>query len=76
MDGPAVVIIAGGEMTQMGYEDSTRRRSNYWTMRKPQLPGIMDSNDRGRITPIDIALAKLAGRLADLRAQDSSMTGM
>lgn len=69
------VIKAGGEMVHAGYDDSTDP-FELLDMAEGSIARIMDSNDRGKITPIDIALARSAQRLAVLRQQDSSMTGV
>jgi replicative DNA helicase len=69
------VIRAGGEMIQDGYDDSTDP-FELLDRSEQALARIMDSNDRGKITPIDVALARSAQRLAVLRQQDSSMTGV
>lgn len=69
------VIIAGGEMVRDGYETGTDA-FDLIDRAEASIARIMDSNDRGRITPIDSALAKFATRLAHLRTLDSSMTGI
>lgn len=69
------VIVAGGEMVRDGYETGTDA-FDLVDRAEASIARIMDSNDRGKITPIDSALAKFATRLAHLRTLDSSMTGI
>lgn len=69
------VINAGGAMVQQGYEQSTDA-FELLDMAEQSIARIMDSNDRGKITPVDSALARFATRLAELRANDSSLTGI
>lgn len=69
------VIKAGGEMVQEGYDDSTDP-FDLLDHAEASLSRIMDSNDRGKITPIDTALAKFTSRLAHLRTLESKMTGI
>lgn len=69
------VIEAGGMMVQEGYEETT---DPFELLDKAEqaIAGIMDSNDRGKITPIAAAAAKGMQRLSHLRQQDSSLTGV
>lgn len=69
------VILLGGEMIQEGYEDST---DPFDLLDKAEagIAAIMDSNDRGKITPVDSALAAFATRLAHLRTLETKMTGV
>lgn len=69
------VIKAGGQMVQEGYDDSTDP-FELLDHAERAIAGIMDSNDRGKITPIAAAAAKSMHRLAFLRKQDSSLTGV
>lgn len=69
------VIVAGGEMIRDGYETGIDA-FDLVDRAEASIARIMDSNDRGKITPIDSALAKFATRLAHLRTLDSSMTGI
>lgn len=69
------VIRAGGEMINDGY-DATTDAFDLLDRAEQSIARIMDSNDRGKITPIDSALAKFSNRLATLRLLDSKMTGV
>lgn len=69
------VIRVGGEMIGAAYDHGTDA-FELLDMAEGGVAQIMDGNDRGKITPIDSALAKFATRLADLRTKDSSMTGI
>jgi len=69
------VIKVGGEMVAMGYEES-QDPFELLDFAEKGIAAIMDSNDRGRITPISTALARSLTRLAFLRQQDSTLTGV
>lgn len=69
------IIRVGGEMIQDGYEESTDP-FDLLDRAERGIAGIMDSNDRGKITPIATAAAKSMQRLTTLRAQESSLTGV
>lgn len=69
------VIRAGGEMIQEGY-DSSMDAFDLLDHAEQAIARIMDSNDRGKITPVDSALAKFTSRLVHLRTLESKMTGV
>jgi len=69
------VIRVGGEMVGRGYEDS-QDPFDLLDFAEREITGIMDSNDRGKITPVAEAAAKSLHRLAVLRAANSSLTGV
>lgn len=69
------VIKAGGMMMTEGFEDTTDA-FELLDRAEGAITRILDSNDRGKITPIDSALAKSWNRIIDLCSKDSSMTGI
>lgn len=69
------LINAGGMMIQEGYEFTTDP-FEMLDRAEAAIARIMDSNDRGKITPIAEAAAKSLQRIAILRAADSSLTGI
>lgn len=69
------IIRVGSEMVKDGYEDSTDP-FDLLDRCEQGIAGIMDSNDRGKMTPIASAAAKSMQRIALLRAQGSSLTGI
>ena len=69
------VIQVGGEMVSQGYDESVDP-FELLDFAEKGIAGIMDSNDRGKITPVSTALARTLTRLAKLRQRDSSLTGI
>jgi len=69
------VIRVGGEMVQAGYED-TQDPFELLDKAEKGISAIMDSNDRGKITPVSASMVRFLQRLEKLRAQDSAMTGI
>lgn len=69
------VIRLGGEMVVRGYEDS-QDPFELLDFAEKGIATVMDSNDRGRITPVATATVRFLQRLEKLRGQDSAMTGI
>lgn len=69
------LIKAGGEMIHDGYDDSSDA-FEILDRAEASIARIMDSNDRGKVTGIADATARSLQRIAFLRAQDSSLTGV
>jgi len=69
------VIRVGGEMVGGGYDDEVDP-FDLLDEAERSIAGIMDSNDRGKIVPVDAAMARGLQRIAMLRQQDNDITGI